>query len=45
MKIAKNNNVGNSTKVNSKQIDEILKYVRLQLDYMCAGYICINGKI
>ena len=38
-------NVGNSPKVNSKQIDEILKYVRLQLDYMSAGYVCINGKI
>ena len=39
------NNVGNSPKVNSKQINEILKYVRLQLEYMGAGYICINGKI
>ena len=39
------NNVGNSPKVNSKQIDEILKYARLQLDYMSACYICINGKI
>ena len=39
------NNVGNSPKVNSKQIDEILKYVRLQLDYMNVGYVCINGKI
>ena len=39
------NNVGNSLKVNSKQIDEILKYVKLQLEYMCAGYVCINGKI
>lgn len=39
------NNVGNSPKVNSKQIDEILKYVKLQLEYMCAGYVCINGKI
>ena len=39
------NNVGNSPKVNNKQIDEILKYVRLQLDYMSAGYVCINGKI
>ena len=39
------NNVGNSPKVNSKQIDEILKYVRLQLDYMSVGYVCINGKI
>lgn len=38
-------NVGNSPKVNSKQINEILKYVRLQLDYMSAGYVCINGKI
>ena len=39
------NNVGNSPKVNSKQIDEILKYVKLQLECMCAGYVCINGKI
>lgn len=39
------NNVGNSPKANSKQIDEILKYIRLQLEYMCAGYVCINGKI
>lgn len=38
-------NVGNSTKVNNKQIDEILKYVKLQLECMCAGYVCINGKI
>ena len=38
-------NVGNSPKVNSKQIDEILKYIRLQLDYMSVGYVCINGKI
>lgn len=37
-------NVGNSPKVNSKQIDEILKYIRLQLDYMSVGYVCINGK-
>lgn len=39
------NNVGNSHKVNSKQIDEILKYIRLQLDCMCDGYVRINGKI
>ena len=39
------NNVGNSPKVNSKQIDEILKYVRLQLECMSVGYVCINGKI
>ena len=39
------NNVGNSPKVNSKQIDKILKYVRLQLDYMSVGYVCINEKI
>ena len=39
------NNVGNIPKVNSKQIDEILKYAKLQLEYMCAGYVCINGKI
>ena len=39
------NNVGNSPKVNSKQIDEILKYVRLQLECIGADYVCINGKI
>lgn len=39
------NNVRDSPKVNSKQIDEILKYVRLQLECMSAGYVCINGKI
>ena len=39
------NNVGNSPKVNSNQINEILKYIRFQLDYMSAGYVCINGKI
>ena len=39
-----NNVVDNSHKVNSKQIDEILKYIRLQLEYLCVGYVCINGK-
>ena len=39
------NNVENSPKVNSKQIDEILKYVKLQLECMDVGYVCINGKI
>ena len=39
------NNIGNSPKVNSKQIDEILKYVKLQLECMDVGYVCINGKI
>lgn len=39
------NNVGNSPKVNSKQINEILKYIKLQLDYMGVGCVCINGKI
>ena len=37
-------NVGNSPKVNSKQIDEILKYVKLQLECLYVGYVCINGK-
>ena len=37
-------NVGNSPKVNNKQIDEILKYVKLQLEYLGVGYVCINGK-
>ena len=39
------NNVCDSPKVNSKQIDEILKYIRLQLECMGVGYVCINGKI
>ena len=39
------NNVWDSPKVNSKQIDEILKYIKLQLDYMGVGCVCINGKI
>lgn len=39
------NNVDNSPKVNSKQIDEILKYIRFQLEYLCVDYVCINGKI
>ena len=39
------NNVCNSPKVNSKQIDELLKYIRLQLNCIGVNYICINGKI
>ena len=39
-----NNVVDNSPKVNSKQIDEILKYIRLQLEYLGVSYVCINGK-
>ena len=38
------NNVDNNPKVNSKQIDEILKYVKLQLECLGVGYVCINGK-
>lgn len=38
------NNVCDSPKVNSKQINEILKYVRLQLECLSVGYVCINGK-
>lgn len=38
------NNVCDSPKVNSKQIDEILKYVKLQLECLGVGYVCINGK-
>lgn len=37
-------NIRNTQKVNSKQIDEILKYIKLQLDFMCVDYVCINGK-
>ena len=39
------NNVGNSPKVNSKQINEILKYIRLQLECLGVDYVCINDKI
>lgn len=39
------NNVWDSPKVNSKQLDEILKYVKLQLECMSVGCVCINGKI
>lgn len=38
------NNVDNSPKVNSKQIDEILKYTRLQSECLGVSYVCINGK-
>ena len=38
------NNVDNSPKVNGKQIDEILKYVKLQLECLGVDYVCINGK-
>lgn len=38
------NNVDNSPKVNGKQIDEILKYVKLQSEYLGVSYVCINGK-
>lgn len=37
-------NVGNSPKVNNKQINEILKYARLQLECIGVDYVCINGK-
>ena len=37
-------NIRNAQKVNSKQIDEILKYIKLQLDCMDVDYVCINGK-
>lgn len=39
------NNVCDSPKVNSKQISELLKYIRLQLNCIGVNYICINGKI
>lgn len=38
------NNVDNSPKVNGKQIDEILKYTRLQSECLGVSYVCINGK-
>ena len=31
--------------VNREQINEILKYIRLQLDCIGVDYVCINGKI
>ena len=34
----------NAQKVNSKQIYEILKYVKLQLESIGVDYVCINGK-
>ena len=37
-------NVRNAQKVNSKQIDEILKYIKLQLESIGVDYVCINGK-
>lgn len=37
-------NIRNAQKLNSKQIDEILKYVKLQLDCIGVDYVCINGK-
>lgn len=37
-------NIRNAQKVNSKQINEILKYIKLQLDCMSVDYVCINGK-
>ena len=39
------NNVCDSPKVNSKQISELLKYIRLQLNCIGVNYIWINGKI
>ena len=43
--LIKHPRVCNSPKVNSKQISELLKYIRLQLDCIGVNYICINGKI
>ena len=37
-------NIRNAQKVNIKQIDEILKYIKLQLDCIGVDYVCINGK-
>ena len=37
-------NIRNAQKVNSKQIYEILKYVKLQLESIGVDYVCINGK-
>ena len=37
-------NIRNAQKLNSKQIDEILKYIKLQLDCIGVDYVCINGK-
>lgn len=37
-------NVRNAQKLNSKQIDEILKYIKLQLDCIGVDYVCINEK-
>ena len=37
-------NIRNAQKINNKQIDEILKYIKLQLDCIGVDYVCINGK-
>ena len=37
-------NIRNAQKLNSKQIDEILKYIKLQLDCIGVDYVSINGK-
>lgn len=37
-------NIRNAQKLNSKQIDEILKYIKLQLDRIGVDYVCINDK-
>lgn len=37
-------NIRNAQKLNSKQIDEILKYIKLQLDCIGVDYVCINEK-
>ena len=37
-------NIRNAQKLNSKQIDEILKYIKLQLDCIGVDYVGINGK-
>ena len=37
-------NVRNAQKLNSKQIDEILKYIKLQLDCIGVDCVSINGK-
>lgn len=37
-------NIRNAQKVNIKQIDEILKYIKLQLDCIGVDCVCINGK-
>ena len=37
-------NIRNAQKLNSKQINEILKYIKLQLDCIGVDYVSINGK-